>query len=94
MIGRRATITLALGGIAAHTVLPPRARAEPDPWVARNDFERRFLVMFRQLTDAQQESLLRGMKRYLAGMSLRDAMRGVYAEAGLTPPADLLALAV
>ncbi len=89
MNGRRGFLALTASAVVAGTVLPAMARQAPDPWIARNELERRLLLVIRDMTDAEQVAFLRGMQRQLAGVPMLEAMRGVYVELGRPVPASL-----
>ena len=82
--GRR-TFLAGAGAIAASAVLPGIAKAEPD-WRTRDELQLKFLLMLRQLGEAERLALLNGMLREQAGMPIEDAIRGVYLELGRAPP--------
>ena len=97
MSTRRDFLAFTMGAIAGQSILvvTGRGRAKQvaaaafDP-VARADFERRFLLVFRQLGEAEQVAFLRGLQRQQAGMPMLEAMRGVYVELGRPVPDNLL----
>jgi hypothetical protein len=97
MSTRRDFLAFTMGAIAGQSILvvtghgraKRTAAVDVDP-VARSDFERRFLLVFRQLGDAEQAAFLRGLQRQQAGMTMLEAMRGVYVELGRPVPANLL----
>ncbi len=89
MSTRRDFLALTAGAIAARTVLPIAARAEPDNRL-KTAYQRELLLVFRQLGDAEQVAFLRSRQRHQAGMPFEEAARGVYVELGRPVPASLL----
>ena len=97
MSTRRDFLAFTMGAIAGQSILTVTGRGKPkqtaaaafDP-VARTDAQRRLLLAFRDLGDAEQVAFLRGMERQQAGMPMLEAMRGVYVELGRPVPANLL----
>ena len=97
MSPRRDFLAFRMGAIAGQSILVVtghgRAKradvAAFDP-VARADVQRRFLLVFRELGDAEQVALLNGMRRMHDGVPTLEAMRNVYVELGRPVPANLL----
>ena len=85
MSTRRDFLAFTAGAIAARTVLPIAARAEPNRRL-KTAYQRELLLVFRQLGDAEQIALLRGLQRNQAGMPFEEAVRGIYVELGREPP--------
>ena len=80
---RRDFSAFAAGAIVARTVLPIGAGAAPP------DKRTEFLAVFRQLGDAEQVAVLRGLKRHRDGAEFGAAMRGDYADLGRAVPGDV-----
>jgi hypothetical protein len=97
MSTRRDFLAFTLGAIAGQSILVVTGHGRPeqtaavgvDPF-ARAEMQRRFLLVFRQLGEAEQVALLNGMQRHADGLPLLEAMRGVYVELGRTPPPGML----
>jgi hypothetical protein len=92
MSTRRDFLAFTAGAVAWRSVLivtgrgrPEQTAAEFDP-VARTDVQRRILLAFRELGDAEQVAFLNGMRRHSDGMPMLEAMRGVYVELGKPVP--------
>jgi hypothetical protein len=96
MSTRRDFLAFTMCAIASQSILIVAGHSTPKPVtavidpVARSDFERRFLLVFRQLGEAEQVAFLRGLQRQQAGMPMLEAMRGVYVELGRRVPANLM----
>jgi hypothetical protein len=96
MSTRRDFLAFTMGAIAGQSILvvTGRGRGEradvADIRHARADVQRRLLLVFRELGDAEQVAFLRGMQRQQAGMPMLEAVRGVYVELERPVPANLL----